>query len=141
MKMTSTKIQLIATVLLGAITIITAIANYKSQKEDQAQKDRIQELAEQTKKLSELNKNIGNNVHEITQKTQEVTKSTLDLSIENKKLISNVQGLSKKAELLIKKIDERTAKEVAENLETGELRLNFSPPLPVFPCASRCCVL
>ncbi|TWJ02443.1 hypothetical protein JN11_01416 [Mucilaginibacter frigoritolerans] len=111
-------------VVIGTIAALIANA-YKSSK-DASQSDNIERLGNETQKLSALNRDISIKIQQITTANKQTSDENLALNQKSKELIIEVQKLTIETQKLIAKVDERTAYEAAENLQSGELHLDFS---------------
>ncbi len=120
-------------ILLLFAGLIASFATYVSGKDDQKQKDSIEELGKQNIKLSSeifklnnLNKNISTRVEEISKINNKLSTENLELNKLSHNLIFEVNLLTTTSKKLIDKIDERAAYQAAENLQTGEINMNFN---------------
>ena len=111
-------------VVIGTIAAVIATA-YKNVK-DADQTNNIERLTKEANKLSTLNKDISIKIQQITSANKQTSDENLALSQKSKELVIEVQKLTIETQKLITKIDERTAYEAAENLQSGELHFDFS---------------
>lgn len=114
-----------AALLLLFAGICACIATFYLSKQDQQQKDAIEKLGIQNLKLSGNIEKLNNLNIEIGENVKEITSKNLELTTESKVLIKEVQLLAKQSKELIEKIDATTSNEAAENLQTGELFMQF----------------
>lgn len=120
--------------LLLAAGICACVATFFISKQDQEQRNLIQNLGEENVKLSKGIKELNDLNNKISSKTEEMAEINNDLSHrnyllseQNHNLISQVHLLVENSKELIAKINNRTAFSEEENAQTGELIFDFNP--------------
>lgn len=118
--------------LLLLAGLVACIASFFSNKQDQEQKDSIENFTKQNIKLSEEIKNLSIISNEISERIEKMTEANNILSVENfelakqnKDLISDVRGLTDQSKELIKKINKQVEYQAAANIITEELEMDF----------------
>lgn len=111
--------------LLLLAGIIATVATFFSSKQDQQQKDNIENLSKSTNDLSiEIKKLQGIN-NSVSSNTEKMVAENKLISEDAKNLISEVQALTKATNILLNKLDIKTDKEFAQNAISGELKIEF----------------
>ena len=96
-------------------------------KRDSDQKDNIERLGKINVNLSEETQKLTILIQQITSSNKQTSDENLLLTQQSKDLIVEVQKLTVETKKLTTKIDERVAYQAAENLQSGELLMDFKP--------------
>lgn len=101
---------------------------------DQDQKDNIEKLSEENKKLSgeikklsDLNNSISTRTEEMTSANSKIIEASYNLDQQSKALLEEVQILTKQSKKLVDTINSRGEYESEENAKTGELQFRNAP--------------
>lgn len=117
-------------ILLVIAGICAAIATYVSTKRTDKQQTNIEELGEINKELGSKNQDLTNEVKKLSKLNISISEENKDLSIQSKILIEEVRKLTVSSNSLISRLDDKADKVIAENLITGELKMDFDINTP-----------
>lgn len=100
---------------------------------DNEQANTIEKQTATTQRLAELDSTLSIQLDSLvridtglSRKSNDIANQSLAVSNQNQQLITHVKGLSEQSKRLINAVNKRSAYEATENLETAELKMNFS---------------
>jgi len=114
-------------VLIAVAGIVAVIGTFVSSNGDAAQKDNIENLGKENKELNTEIKQLEELDTKISKHNEQLGEENKVLTGQSRALIADVKKLTAKSQQLIRTINERTAYEAAENLVSGELKIDFKP--------------
>ncbi|MBI1781822.1 MAG: hypothetical protein HYR66_10690, partial [Sphingobacteriales bacterium] len=108
------------------ILFIGAVSTFIQTLNDNEQTDNIESLSKLDTSLSHHIYTLATIDTGLSTKANDLANQSLQISNQNKDLLSNVTSLTEQAKNLINSVNQKASYEAAENLSTGELKMNFT---------------